>query len=343
MKYAFVLLLVLSAVSATVLWRQNGALVLKERGSFYVGGENIARDFVELGSFRAADTVTINQMYVEYMIPVGRRNIPVVLTHGAGLSGACYDTTPDGRTGWFDYFVRKGFPTYVVDQVGRARSGFDQTVFNNVGAGRTPPEKQPKISRMGDLHASWINFRIGAKEGVPFPDTQFPVEAVSELSKMSIADLSASLINPNPNYQSLADLAAELGGAVLIGHSQSGHYPLESALINPEKVKGMVLLEAVPPVYTDEQIATLAKIPLLIVYGDHLEGSTEGAATTWRQRFDECAALVDRVNKAGGRAEMIHLPDKGMRGNTHMFMQDRNNLVVADLIIDWIKRNVGKK
>lgn len=340
MKYALALLSILSVALVALLWRQKDALILKERGSFYVGGENVARDFVELGSFRAADTVTINQMYVEYMKPVGKQRIPVVLTHGAGLSGACYDTTPDGRTWWFDYFVRNGFPTYVVDQVGGARSGFDQTVFNNVGAGRTPPEKQPKISRMGDLHASWINFRIGAEKGVHYPDTQFPVDAVSELSKMSIADLSALLNAPDPNYKALAELADELGGAGLIGHSQSGHYPLESALINPEKVKGMVLLEAVPPVYSDEQIAALAKIPLLIVYGDHLESSTEGAPTTWRQRFDECAALVDRVNKAGGNAQMIHLPAKGMRGNTHMFMQDKNNLAVADLIIGWIKENI---
>lgn len=340
MKYTLVSLLVLSVVLLTALWRQKDALVLKERGSFYIGGENVAQDFVELGSFRAADTVTINQMYVEYMKPLGKAKIPIVLVHGAGLSGNCYDTTPDGRTGWFDWFVRKGFPTYVVDQVGRGRSGFDQAIFNNVGAGRVSPEKQPKISRMGDLHASWINFRIGAEKGVPYPDTQFPVNAITELSKMSIADLSASLDSPNPNYKSLAELAEKLNGAVLIGHSQSGHYPLESALVNPEKVKGMVLLEAVPPPFTDEQIVTLAKIPLLIVYGDHLEASTEGAPTTWQQRFDDCNALVDRINKAGGNAKMLHLPAQGMHGNTHMFMQDKNNLAVADLIIDWINKNI---
>lgn len=59
-------------------------------------------------------------MYVEYMLPYKKSDIPVVLVHGAGLSGACYDTTPDGRIGWFEYFVRKNFPTYLVDQVGRA-------------------------------------------------------------------------------------------------------------------------------------------------------------------------------------------------------------------------------
>ena len=343
MKYALVFLLFSTVALLAVLWHQKDALTLKERGSFYVGGESVEQDFVELGSFRAADTVTINQMYVEYMTPFGKPKTPIVLVHGAGLSGACYDTTPDGRTGWFDYFVRKGFPTYLVDQVGRARSGFNQAIFNNVGAGKETPDKLPKILRMADLHSSWINFRIGTAKGVPFPDTQFPVEAVSNLSRMSIADLSSSLGSPNPNYKTLAELADKLNGAVIIGHSQSGHYPLESALIAPDKVKGMVLLEpgtCAPRPYSDEQIATFAKIPLLVMFGDHLEGSTEGAPITWRQRFDQCNALIDRVNQAGGKARMVHLPEKGMRGNTHMLMQDKNNLAVADVIIDWIKRRV---
>jgi hypothetical protein len=54
------------------------------------------------------------------------------LLHGATLSGKSYDTTPDGRMGWYEYFVRQGHPVYVPDQVGRARSGFNQAVFNDV-------------------------------------------------------------------------------------------------------------------------------------------------------------------------------------------------------------------
>ena len=76
----------------------------------------------ELGSLRPADTVTVNQMYVDYMLPPdGRRKTPVVMVHGAGLSGSCYDTTPDGRMGWYEYFVRNAHPVYVVDQIGRGR------------------------------------------------------------------------------------------------------------------------------------------------------------------------------------------------------------------------------
>ena len=69
-------------------------------------------------------------MYVEYMIPKGATKVPVVMVHGGGLSGKSFETTPDGRMGWNEYFVRQGHPVYNADQVSRARSGFDPTVFN---------------------------------------------------------------------------------------------------------------------------------------------------------------------------------------------------------------------
>jgi hypothetical protein len=43
---------------------------------------------------------------------------------------------------------------------------------------------------------------------------------------------------------------------------------------------------------------------------------------------------------AGGTAEMLHPPALGIDGNRHMLMQDRNNLQIADLILDWIGRAV---
>lgn len=81
---------------------------------------------------------------------------------------------------------------------------------------------------------------------------------------------------------------------------------------------------------------------MLVVYGDHLEGSVElpGRDDSWQKRFDGCKRLVNRINEQGGQAEMLHLPDKGLKGNTHMFMQDMNNLEIADLIIKWINKYI---
>ena len=56
------------------------------------------------------------------------RGWPVIMVHGSTHTGACLEATPDGREGWYPYFVRNGVPSYVVDQAGRGRSGFDQSV-----------------------------------------------------------------------------------------------------------------------------------------------------------------------------------------------------------------------
>jgi pimeloyl-ACP methyl ester carboxylesterase len=318
--------------------QQNSPLVLKAQGSFFVGGETVEQTQVELGSFGPAGRITVNQMYVRYMVPQAGRNVPVVMIHGMTHTGKAWETTPDGRMGWDEYFVRKGHPVYLPDQVGRGRSGFNQAVINNVRAGLAPPSSLPPFWRFSD-EVSWPDFRFGATLGAPFREGQFPISALAELSKQSIPDVSMGLASPNPNYRALSDLAAQLNGAVLISHSQSGSFPLEAALVGSSGIRGMVLVEpgACPAGYTEQQTATLARLPILIVFGDYLDTPTGIPNFSWQRAFDGCRAFVARVNAAGGRAEMMHLPERGIRGNSHMIMQDRNNLQIADLILQWLK------
>ena len=62
---------------------------------------------------------------------------------------------------------------------------------------------------------------------------------------------------------------------------------------------------------------------------------------TGRARYEGRRAVVERINKQqGGKATLIRLPDVGMKGNSHMMMQDRNNLQVADFVLDWIGSNI---
>jgi pimeloyl-ACP methyl ester carboxylesterase len=323
-------------------------LILKSRGSFFVGGKPVEQSFVQLGSQRPADRITVDQMFVEFMVPTGETKLPIVLVHGTGLSGNSFDTTPDRRMGWYEYFVRKQHLVYVVDQVGRARSGFNQAVFNDTAAGLKAAAEQPRISRMGDRYAAWGNFRFGPKDGVPFDDTQYPVEAIAELSRQGIPDLVASLSSPNPTISALSILSAQLDGAVLMGHSQAGAFPLDTALLKPDMVRAMVLIEpgsCSPETWTNEQIAVFAKIPLLVVYGDHLDSPTYLPAGTpgWQARFDGCERFIARVRKANGQADMLHPPRLGILGNSHMIMQDKNNLQIADLIMNWLDAHTSEK
>jgi pimeloyl-ACP methyl ester carboxylesterase len=124
-----------AAQALTDLQTPDTPLVLKAQGSFFVGGEKSEQTQVELGGLGPGGHITVNQMYVRYMVPPGGdSNVPVVMVHGAALTGKSWETTPDGRMGWDEYFVRKGHPVYVPDQVGRGRSGFNQALFNNVRA-----------------------------------------------------------------------------------------------------------------------------------------------------------------------------------------------------------------
>ena len=319
-------------------------LVLKAQGSFFVGGEIVEVTQAQAGDLAPGGHVTVNQMYVRYMIPRdGDRHVPVVMVHGAALTGKSWETTPDGRMGWDEYFVRKGRSVFVPDQVGRGRSGFNQAVFNDVRGGSTPPANQPVWLRFSDENV-WPNFRFGLAPGQPFPDSQFPVAAVDELSKQGVPDMFRGTTAPF-TIRALSNLALQLNGAILMGHSQSGVFPLEATLLNPNAPKGLVLVEpgSCPATYTTEQIAALAKVPILVVFGDHRDTPTGiPALPNWQARFEACQALIARIKSAGGQAEMLTPAERGMRGNSHMIMQDKNSLQVADLILEWIDRRVGQ-
>jgi len=320
-------------------------LVLRAQGSFFIGGEKADETAVQLGNLGPAGHIAVNQMYVRYMVPQGGdANVPVVMVHGATLTGKSWETTPDGRMGWDEYFVRKGHPVYVPDQVGRGRSGFNQAVYNDVRAGSSQAANQPVWLRFSD-EVVWPNFRFGSKAGEPHSDSQFPVSAVDELAKQGVPDMSFGLPRPNPTFKALSDLATGLKGAVLVGHSQSGAFPLEAALLNPTAAKGLVLIEpgGCPGSYTDDQIKVLATVPILAVFGDHRDTPTGiGIRPSWQLSFDSCQALIGRLKAAGGRAQMLSPSETGIHGNSHMIMQDRNNLQIADLILQWIDEQVSK-
>src|SRR6185369_1331125 len=117
----------------------GGPLVIEDQGSFFVGGVQKITDYATVAPpgapAQAGPTpqqITIGQMYVQFQIPAKKYGAgwPVIMVHGSTHTGACLEATPDGREGWYPYFVRKGVPSYVVDQAGRGRSGFDESVIH---------------------------------------------------------------------------------------------------------------------------------------------------------------------------------------------------------------------
>lgn len=318
----------------------NRPLKLKAQGSFYVGGETVEQTFEELGNFGPGSKITVNQMYVEYMIPKKDKGIPVVMIHGMALTGKTWETTPDGRMGWDEYFVRKGHPSYVVDQVARGRSGFNQAILNNVRTKKVDAGSLPPARRFSD-EWTWRNFRMGLEENKPYDITLFPIEAIDELSKQGVPDLSGTLPDYGANYQALSNLAVDLDKAVLISHSQSGTFPVEAALVNPQGIAGIVAVEAGACTMNPnaEQMKILTKIPMLFIFGDYLDVET-GIAHSWQTAYNQCSSFSKKINEAGGNAKVFYLPEMGIKGSSHMIMQDTNSLEIADMIMEWMKENV---
>ncbi|WP_156170821.1 hypothetical protein [Croceicoccus naphthovorans] len=340
-----------SAQSLSDLAGSDKPLVLQKQGSVFVGGRTIKTEDAGWGNMEPvfgesfeAGNVLVDQMYVQFQVPVGATHTPIVFMHGGLLSSKQWETTPDGRMGWFEHFTRQGFPTYMAEQSGRARSGFNGSIFNQVSRGKVPPSKQPRVY-LGTSDMAWKMFRFGPEEGEAYPGQQFPLEHVQELYKQIIPDMFEtqvpSLLNElgspttnNPTVENVAELASKLDGAILVGHSQSAGFPTQAVLKEKGGIKGLIQLETgCFSNLTPQQVELLAKIPILFMVGDYL-GQNPSAS---------CDKEIEQIKAAGGDITFVSLPEAGLHGNTHMFMQDKNNIEVANLIIKWIDEHVESR
>ena len=174
------------------------------------------------------------------------------------------------------------------------------------------------------------------------PNVQFPIQFADQFAHYAAAS-GGPLPVPNPTYGDLVALANKVGGAVLVGHSQSACYPVQAALLNPDKVKGIITIEGCGMALTPAQLAILKKIPILTVWGDNVALSPQIGTFNPQAYFASGQAFIQNVKNAGGDATFLLLPDAGLHGNSHMMMQDKNNLQVADLILNWINEHVARK
>jgi hypothetical protein len=374
----------------------GGPVTLEDQGSFFVGGvtkitEYAAPPFAPPGQAPPAavpQQITIGQMYVQYQIPAKRSapGWPVIMVHGSTHTGAALEATPDGREGWYPYFVRKGVATYVVDQSGRGRSGFDQSVLHEAEAKLTAGDAKaaadliPNFGRITDNGAwtAWFghltpqgsNVTTGKlilhgdpgdpdkpNDGRPHVAPLFPTDAVAEYYKQLVPNAEATLpgstcptctpqnLSPANTWtpQNLALLVERLGGAIVATHSQSGIMGHHMMRILKERghlnlVKGLITIEggcSLPQ--SGLTAADFDAVPYLALKGDYTGTSMQ------------CQESVDAINarraaKQGtAKADYLKLDEMGMLGVTHMMMLDRRNLEIADIMLDWVGKNVAKK
>jgi hypothetical protein len=158
----------------------SGPLTIARQGSFFVGGREVKSDTLStLPAYAASGTITVDQMYVRYQVPVGQFGVPIVLIHGCCLTGKTWETTPDGRMGWDEYFVRHAHPTYVIDQVWRGRSAADPSAINAVRSGKAAVDQLPTVFSAGH-ESAWAIFRFGKEYPQTMPGMRYPVAAQAE-------------------------------------------------------------------------------------------------------------------------------------------------------------------
>jgi len=315
----------------------EGPLVITKQGSFFIGGrEQLSTSLGRGKSAGPPGTITVDQVYVRYQTPPRAEMQPnIVLIHGCCLTGKSWETTPDGRMGWDEYFVRRGFSTYVLDQAWRGRSAADPSAINAVADGHLPIESLPTESSASH-EGAWVLFRFGPRYGETFPGLQFPVNAADQLWKQMVPDYAGGLPKPNPTVPALAQLAQRIGPSVLISHSQSGIYPFQALVADPRNIAGIIAIEPAACPDSKAELMPYKGTPILVLFGDYIADSPG-----WAHILQGCRDYVGALKAAGGRAELLVLPETGIKGNSHMLMQDFNSLQIAGLLVDWI-RNSGR-
>lgn len=312
-------------------------LLVAKQGSFFVGGRNIhSVDLSLLPAYAPTGTITVDQMYVRYQIPAGAgKQKPVVFVHGCCLTGKTWEETPDGRMGWDELFVRRGHPTYVIDQTSRGRSAADPSGIVRVKGERAAASTLPQVFGAAQ-EGAWTIFRFGPTYPMVFPGMQFPLEAQAEFWKQMVPDWNNAQPTPNPTVPALSQLAQKLNGAVLVSHSQSGIYPFQTAALSTQGIAGIVSIEPAACPAPTADMRPYTGLPILVLWGDYVEQSPR-----WAPRLKLCREFIEAANRAGARAEMVMLSDVGFPGASHMLMQDRHSVSIGNWLAAWIKRNVS--
>ncbi|MFY3455856.1 alpha/beta fold hydrolase [Achromobacter xylosoxidans] len=311
----------------------DAPVLLKSLRSHFLGGREavasglpvLRRQVVGNGAARAIDmngSYCAGQLYVqEYRLAEPRHPHPVLLWHGGGMSGAQWESTPDGRQGWLWRLLQSGYDVFVADapERGRASWAMYPQIYDAAPIFRSKEE-------------AWHLFRIGpangyAPRGQPrraHPGQQFPADAFDTFAKQFVPRWLAHDAMALDAYRELLDLA---GPCIVIGHSQGGGYATQLARECPGPIRAVV---AVEPTGTPERVDGSLP-PQLLVWGDHFDHHD-----TWQRYRAQTDAYWDALRRAGRRADVLDLPAAGIAGNSHFCMLDRNSDRIAELVVDWL-------
>ncbi len=335
---------IIFAASAAMLTSATSAqaadpISLRDMGSFHVGGRLVeisGKPIKEVTFTPGGVPAKVNpngvyqveQMYVQYFLPANEHGaFPLLMWHGGGLTGVTWETTPDGREGWLNYFLRKGWSVYNSDAVERGRAGWAQypDIFKSEPVFLTTANPFERF-RIGDGPNSYDPDPAKRKL---MPGSQFPAEGYDNFVKQGVPRWTTN------DDATIAAYIAEIdrvGPCIIMVHSQAGTFGFKVAQARPDKVKALIAIEPAG-VGDSAKVDALKNIPTLIVYGDYIDRDSR-----WPKMRATGIAFADAIKAAGGSVDVVDLPKIGIKGNSHMIMMDKNNAEVAALIQGWLER-----
>ena len=309
-------------------------------GSFHVGGQLARLEGLPLrervstpgGPVYHEDPngeIVVGQMYVQFVCLEQPRGCgPLLMWHGGGMTGASWESTPDGRPGWQTFFLNAGFDTYVSDAVERGRASWAPypQIYPEAPFFRTAKDAWEDTFRFGP-RGSW---HVDPALRRTYPGLRFPVDSFEAFLAQGVPRWGCNDMLTQSAYDALIqhmDL-----GVIVLAHSQGGNFGLTAALLAPDRVRAVIVLEpsgAPDPAKSDA--AGLKDVPHLFVWGDNWQDNE-----FWRRSRPASEHWHDALAVAGGDVTLIDLPQRGIAGNSHALMADTNSDDIAGIVLEWL-------
>ena len=196
-------------------------------------------------------------------------------------------------------------------------------------------------------------WRFGAQYPKWFEGVQFPIkdaEAWNQASRARYLEFD-TIENAQLQSDAAAKLMDKIGPSVALTNSAGGMRAILTAL-KTNNMAAIVMYENVGYVYPRgegpgtpatgfgpievplEEFKKLTKVPMQMVWGDNVDKSV-----SYTNSFKMSQLFAEKVNKYGGKAQVLRLPDAGLKGNTHIPFADMNNIAVADLLSKFLAEN----